>query len=143
MSILPVIFRGAALLVEDRYSVVDELEELVAMNLQVVRLHDGLIDFLDEHFSPDFLSERRMIFFQEAALPRQRLDHTHAFQLGICFRDRVPVDAQFFSKRPDARQRFTGFQCARRCSRLDLIDNLQVNGLPGFVIQLQQHGRLS
>jgi hypothetical protein len=41
----------------------NEFQEFVTRNLQVVRLHNGLVDLLGQQFAPDFLSQGRLIFF--------------------------------------------------------------------------------
>jgi hypothetical protein len=80
----------------------------------------------------------RLAFLHEASLAGYCLDDTGAFKLGICFRNRVPVDAQFFGERPDARQRLSGLQCARSGGCLDLIDRLKVDRLAGLLIDLEK-----
>jgi len=39
-------------------SIAHELQKLVSRYLQVVRLHDGLINLLDQHLPPDIFSEK-------------------------------------------------------------------------------------
>src|SRR5207253_9917751 len=100
----------------------NQLEKIMAGYLQMVRLYNGLVDFLDEQLAADFLSQGRMILFQETTSPRKRLDHAEAFQFRISFGDRVAVDAKFLSQRTDGWERLAGPQ-RPRCSRgLDLID---------------------
>src|SRR5437016_7136309 len=98
----------------------NQLEKLMAGYLQMVSLYNGLVDFLDEQLAADFLSQGRMILFQETTSPRKRLDHAEAFQFRISFGDRVAVDAKFLSQRTDGWERLAGPQ-RPRCSRgLDL-----------------------
>ena len=107
-------FMGAPFVVEHIQSFMDQFQELIAGHLQMVRLHNGLVDLLDQQLAPDFLAQRRLIFFQETTPPRQRLDHAQAFQLGIGLGDRVAVDAQFLGQRTDGWKRLAGLAAPRR-----------------------------
>ena len=73
-SILLMVFMGAPFVVEHIQSFLDQFEEFIAGHLQMVRLHDGLVDVLDQQLAPDFLAQCRLIFFQETTPPRQRLN---------------------------------------------------------------------
>ena len=107
----------------------------------MVRLHHSLVDFLDQHLAADFLSQRRMVVSQEAAFAGLCLDDADAFQLGICFGNRIAINSQFLGKWPDVWKRFSRLQGARRRCGFDLVDDLQIDGLAGLVIDLDQHNR--
>jgi hypothetical protein len=98
---LLVLFVGAPFVVEHIQSFMDQGEEFTTGHLQMVRLHDGLVDLLDQQLAPDFLSQFRMILFQETTPPGQRFNYPLVFQLGIRFGDRIAIDSQFLSQRPD------------------------------------------
>jgi len=115
----------------------NEFQEFVTRNLQVVRLHNGLVDLLGQQFAPDFLSQGRLIFFQDTTPARQRFNHALAFELRISFGYRVAIDAQLLSQRTDGRQRFPGLDRPRSGSGLDLFHNLQVDGQTGLEIDLK------
>src|SRR2546425_7754240 len=100
-SNLLMIFMRAPFVVEHVHSFADQFEELGAGYLQMVRLHDGLVDLLGQQLAPDLLSQCRMILIQETTSPRQRFNYALAFQFGISFGDGIAVDAQFLSQGTD------------------------------------------
>ena len=111
------VFMGAPFVVEHIQSFMDQFEEFIAGHLQMVRLHDGLVDVLDQQLAPDFLAQCRLIFFQETTPPRQRLNHAQAFELRIGFGDGVAIDAQFLRQRTDGGERLTGLAAPRKRRR--------------------------
>ena len=130
---------GTSFLLVYAEALVDQVEKIVGLNPEVMRLNDCLVDFFNEHFSPHVFSQWRLAFLEETTLARDGFDNAEVFQLGIRLSDRVSIHAQFLRQRPDARQCFSQFQCARCRSGLDLIDHLQINGLAGFEIDLDEH----
>ena len=90
----PTVFVGAPLSLNHGHAFSDHFQELAAGNLQVMGLHDRLIDFLDKHLSADFFAERRLGLLQKTTLARNRFDYSQTFQFGVSLRDRVPVDLQ-------------------------------------------------
>ena len=63
-SILLRVFMGAPFVVQHIQSFMDQFEEFIAGHLQMVCLHNGLVDLFDQQLAPDFLSQCRLIFFQ-------------------------------------------------------------------------------
>src|SRR5215471_8026536 len=53
---------SAPLLFEYFHSLMDHGEKLVTGDLQMVRLHDRLVDFLDQHLPAHVFAERRLAF---------------------------------------------------------------------------------
>lgn len=101
---------------------------------------DGLVDLLDEQLAADFLAQRGVVFFQEAALAGQSLDDALVFQFGIGLGDGVAIEAKFFSQRANGRERLAGLQSAGGGGGLDLVDQLEISGLAGFEIDMQEYG---
>jgi hypothetical protein len=137
------VFIGAPFVVENVHSLMNQLKKLGPGHLQMVRLHDGLVDLVDKKLAPDFFSQSRVILFQKRTSPGQRLDHAEAFQFGISLGDRVAVDAKVFGEGTDGGERLTGAQSARCGGGLDLIDQLEVDGHAGFEVDLEDQARLT
>ncbi len=121
----------------------DRFEELVAGNLKVMGLHDGVIDRADEDFLADFFFEGRIVFFEEATFARKRFDDALAFEFGIGFGDGVAIDAELFREGADGGEGFAGLEGAGSGGVADLIGDLEVNGFTGFKINLQDHSGLT
>ena len=138
-----VVFMGAPFVVEHIQSFVDQFQEFIAGHLQMVRLHNGLVDVLDQQLAPGVLAQSRMIFFQEAAPPRQRLNHAQAFELRIGLGDGVAIDAQLLRQRTDGGKRLARLERPGSGGGFDLIHNLEVDGHAGLEIDLENHIRLS
>jgi hypothetical protein len=102
-------------------------------------LNYRLIDFLDQKFSADVFLQSRLRCSYEAALAWLRFNHAKAFKLGIRLCDRVAVNAKLFGKRPNAGKRFARLDGAGSRRSFDLIDDLKVDGLSRFEIQLNDH----
>jgi len=50
------VFMGAPFVIEHIQPFMDQFQEFIARHLQMVRLHYGLVDLLDQQLAPDFLS---------------------------------------------------------------------------------------
>src|SRR5262249_10393021 len=108
-----------------------------------MRVDDGIVNRVGDEPSPDVLPKRRAIRPHEAALSGERLDHALALQLRVRFCDRVAIDAELFGEGADARQRIARSYGTRRRGRLDLIDELQVDGFRRLEVEVKQHGQPS
>ena len=106
-----------------------ETEKLGLVDLQVMRVDDGIVDRLGDQLAPDVLPERRAVRPDETALPGERLDDALALQLRVRLRDRIAVDAQLLGQRADAGERIALANGAGGGRRFHLIDQLQVDGL--------------
>src|SRR5512138_470326 len=108
-----------------------------------MRLHHRFVDFSGEKLSAHFSLVGRVVDPQEAALAGDRLDHALALEFRVSLRDGVAVDAQLLGERTDRWKGFPRLDGAGGCGSSDLIDDLQVNGLAGFEVELEAHRRLS
>jgi hypothetical protein len=76
--------------------------------LEVVRLYHRVVQRFRHPRPAHFLAVWRSPGTDEAALPRQRLDHALAFELRVGLGHRVAIDAQLLGQRPNRGQRITG-----------------------------------
>ena len=132
---------GASALVLERVeSVLGELKELVPADLQVMRVHDDVVERLGEQLAAHVLPERRVaLVADEAALAGDGLDDALALELGVGLGDGVAVDAQLLGQRPDAGKRLARLHRAGRGGDLHLVHELQVDGLAGLEVELESH----
>src|SRR6266705_5326465 len=105
----------------------------------MMRLHNRLVDFLDQQLAPDFLFQWRVVRLEEAAFAGNALNDTLALQFAVRFGDRVAVDAQLLRERPNGRQRLTRVERARSRGGFDLVHDLKIDRLAGTKVYLQQH----
>jgi hypothetical protein len=133
------LFVGALLVLKRVYAFMNEFQQFLTGNLQVMGLHESLINFGDEQLAANFFAQRAVIGFEKAAAAGLSLHYAETFQFRIRFGDRVSIDAKFFGKRPNGREHFAGAQCSGSGGGFDLIDELKVDGFAGFVVDLKEH----
>ena len=114
-------------------SVLRELKEFLPADLQVVRVHDHVIERLGEELAADVFPEGRVALrADEAPLAGKGLDDALAFELGVGLGHRVAIDAQFLGQRADAGERLAGLDGARGGRHLHLVHELLVDRFPGL-----------
>jgi hypothetical protein len=82
---------------------VNKVDELRTWNLQVVRLHHDLINFLNEELPAKVLLKRAAIVSYKTSLACYGFDHSLRLQLSIGFGDGVPVEAEVLGEWADRR----------------------------------------
>src|SRR5437870_535307 len=98
---------GLFVLLEGGEAFLNEREKFVVVYLQVMRGDDGLVDLLFQQVVAGSFFERRVSFFEKAALTRHGLNDTLTLQRGVSLGDGVAVDAKSLGQRADRRQQFT------------------------------------
>ena len=108
-------------------------------HLEMVRVHDHVVDVGDEQLAAGILPQRRRRRPHEAATSRLRLDDPFRLELPVGLSDRVAVDAKVLRQRADGGERITRPQQSRGGGGLHLVDQLKVDGLGRLEVDLEQH----
>ena len=108
-----------------------------------MRRHDRLVDLHHQHLVPDLFPEGRVAVLDEATFAGDGLDHTLVFQFRVGLGDGITVDAELHRQWPDRREGIAGPELAGSGGGADLVDDLEIDRLAGFKIELDQHSGLT
>ena len=115
------------------------VQKVIAGDLEMVGLHDGVIDRFVEELLPHLFFEGRIIFTEEAAFAGDRFDDALFLEFGIGLGDGVAVDAELFGDGADGWEGFAGPEGAGGGGGFELIDELEVDRFAGSEIEVEDH----
>ena len=129
----------AVLSLEELNPFLDQFRKGLRIDLQLVRRDQRLVNPDGDNLVARFLGEGRIVLPKKAAFARNGFDHAQAFQLRISLGHGVAVQMQLLGQRSNGRERFASLEAAGSGGVAHLIDQLQINRLAGFKIDLKCH----
>src|SRR4051812_2525557 len=139
VSDLLLVLVGPPPISEGGHTFVHELQEFLVGYLEVVSLHESLVDLLPDEFATHVLTQPGMVLLEERTAPGLSFDDAEVLQFGVGFGYGVAVDPQFLRKGSDRGKSLARLKGTRGCRGLDLVDELEVDRFPRLVIQLKDH----